>query len=120
MQRVRFTLSFRTVESYLAMVLSILRLPKLGGKIDFDDDEHFLEFDDGLPKPPSHKPILTRLPATIEVIEFDSGTLGKDDVIARVPTSKVEGILILIDLLVGRIFGHVMNTVRNDSFKRLL
>jgi hypothetical protein len=92
-------------------------LPKLGGGIDFDDDKHFLEFDDGLPKRPSDKPIPATLPMAIddEVIEFESGTLGRDYVIARVPASKVREILNLRDLLVGRIYGHIMNAVRNGT-----
>ena len=90
-------------------------LPKLGGGIDFENDEHFLEFDNGLPKRPSHKPVPATLPNTIDdkVIEFESGTLGRNDVIARVPASKVKEILDMRDLLVGRIYGDIMNTVRN-------
>jgi len=93
-------------------------LPKLGVGIDFgNNDERFLEFDNGLPKQPSHKPIPTRLPAAIddEIIEFESGTLGRDDVVARVPASKVKEILNLRDLLVGRIYGYIMNVVRHGT-----
>ena len=91
-------------------------LPKLGGSIDFGhDNESFYEFDNGLPKPPNHKPIPATLPNTLddEVIDFGSGTLGRDDVIARVSSSKVKEILDLRDFLVGRIYGYVMNAVRN-------
>lgn len=92
-------------------------LPKLGGGIDFDDDEeHFLEFGDGLPKPSSNEPIQEKLSATVdETMEFESGTLGDDDIVARVPASRVKEILNLRDLLVGRIFGQIMNTVRNGT-----
>jgi len=92
-------------------------LPKLGGGIDYGDDEHCIEFDDGLPKRPSDKPTPATLPMVIddEVLEFKSGTLGRDDMITRVPASKVKEIVNLRDLLVGRIYGHIMNAVRNGT-----
>lgn len=93
-------------------------LPKLGDGMNFDgDNEHFLEFVHGLPRLPSRESIPATLPMVIddEFIEFESGTLGRDDVIARVSASKVKKILNLRDLLVGKIYGYVMNAVRNGT-----
>lgn len=82
-------------------------LPKLGGGFDFDDDKCFLQ--------QSVQPVLVASSKMIDdrVIEFQSGTLGVNDIIAKVPASKVKEILNLRDLLVGRVYGHLMNAVRN-------
>lgn len=92
-------------------------LPKLGGYINSDKSNEYLEFDDGLPKRPSSEPFPATLPNTIsnEIIKFGSGVLGIDDIIARVPASVVTEIVNLRDLIVGKIYGHIMNIVRNGA-----
>jgi hypothetical protein len=95
-------------------------LPKLSSGTDFGDAEHgklFLKFNSGLPKRPDNEPFPATLPNTLdnEVMEFNSGTLGVDEIIAKVPASKVKEILDLRDLLVGRIYYNIMNAVRNGT-----
>ncbi len=93
-------------------------LPKLDGRTYSNENtEQRIEFDDGLPKRPSHEPFPSFLPNTIDdkPIDFTSGTLGLNKIIARVPASKVEEILNLRDSIVRKIYGHIMNSVRNGT-----
>jgi hypothetical protein len=76
---------------------------------EFSDEDTYPNFlsHDQVPQPLINK--------TTEVIAFTSGTIGAEDIIARVPESKVREILDIRDLAVGKIYSHLMNAVRNGT-----
>jgi hypothetical protein len=91
-------------------------LPKIGS-IDFVSNGEFSDYGDNFSelKAPESVNRISLRKNTESVITFTSGTLGAEDIIAKVPESKVRAILNNRDLAIGRIYGQLMNTVRNGT-----
>ncbi len=92
-------------------------LPKLNGDIDFfDSDRHFFKISDNSETDQDENQNYTGKDVTADtIIAFSSGCLGDERITIPVKASIVKEISDLRDSAVVKIYGHLMNAVRNGT-----